>query len=63
MRLTGLTGDLRDSFMIHYRPGYEFTKKATDYEFYIFIRNNFKRFIQESPFDPRPVYNSDFKNF
>jgi hypothetical protein len=37
-KITGLTGDAADSFMFRYRPSYEFTKVATDYEFFDYIK-------------------------
>jgi hypothetical protein len=37
-KITGLDGDAEDSFMRRYRPSYEFTKIATDYEFYDYIK-------------------------
>jgi hypothetical protein len=37
-KITGLTGDAEDSFMFRYRPSYEFTKIASDYEFFDYIK-------------------------
>ncbi|HEX3767735.1 MAG TPA: hypothetical protein VHT72_05125, partial [Puia sp.] len=37
-KITGLTVDAEDSFMFRYRPSYEFTKVATDYEFFDYIK-------------------------
>ena len=37
-KITGLSGDSLDNFMLRFRPSYEFTKIATDYEFYDYIK-------------------------
>ncbi|HEX7844658.1 MAG TPA: hypothetical protein VF476_02590 [Chitinophagaceae bacterium] len=45
-RLTMLTGNELDSFMRVYRPSYEFTQTAMDYDFQLYIKiahNRFKR--------------------
>lgn len=64
LRLTGLKGEARDSFMFHYRPTYEFTKTANEYDFYFFIKNNFKNFMQDSSsLNSHPYSNSYFKSF
>jgi hypothetical protein len=54
LRLTDLIGEARDSFMLRYRPTYEFTKKANDYDFYFFIKKSFLKFIQDSSFNKKP---------
>lgn len=47
LRLTGLNGDERDSFMRHCRPIYEFCVLASDYEFQSWIKDCFKAYQQE----------------
>ena len=37
-KITGLDSDARDTFMLHYRPSFWFTKTASDYEFYDYIK-------------------------
>jgi hypothetical protein len=37
-KITGLSGDSLDNFMLRFRPSYEFAKIATDYEFYDYIK-------------------------
>jgi hypothetical protein len=37
-KITGLSGDTLDQFMFRYRPSYWFTKTASDYEFYDYIK-------------------------
>jgi hypothetical protein len=37
-KITGLDGDAEDSFMRRYRPSYEFSKVASDYDFYDYIK-------------------------
>lgn len=43
-RLTALDGNELDSFMQVYRPSYEFSQSAGDYEFQEYIRNAYTRF-------------------
>jgi hypothetical protein len=38
LKITHLEGDEIDSFMVRYRPSYEFCKKATDYDLYDYIK-------------------------
>ncbi len=42
LRLTGLLGAARDSFMLHCRPIYEFCLMANDYDFQLFIKDCFQ---------------------
>jgi len=44
LRLTGLTGDARDSFMLLCRPSYEFCLLVSDYEFQAAIKQCFEKF-------------------
>ncbi len=37
-KVTNLDGDQLDSFMMVYRPSYQFAKSATDYDFYDYIK-------------------------
>ena len=37
-KITGLDGDSLDAFMFRYRPSFSFTKVASDYEFYDYIK-------------------------
>jgi hypothetical protein len=50
-RITGLDGDLLDSFMLAYRPSYLFAKSATDYDFldYIKLADQEFQFNQSNP--------------
>jgi len=41
-KITGLDGDELTSFMIQYRPSHNFTKYATDYEFFDYIKLAFE---------------------
>lgn len=43
-RLTALTGEQLDSFMVIYRPNYEITLLTTDYEFQSYIKNCYEQF-------------------
>lgn len=52
-RLTGLSGNELDNFMILYRPTYLFTGIASDYEFQKYIVDSFERFKRGlPPLDP-----------
>jgi hypothetical protein len=44
-RLTSLTGSELDSFMLVFRPPYEFTLLTSDYEFQEYIKEAYRRFI------------------
>ena len=48
-RLTSLTGHELDSFMVIYRPPYEFTLLTSDYEFQEYIKEAYRRFINGLP--------------
>ena len=43
-RLTDLSNKPLDSFMVMYRPTYQFTLLATDYEFQSYIKKCYKYF-------------------
>jgi hypothetical protein len=43
-KITHLEGDELDSFMVHYRPSYEFTVVSSDYEFYDYIKLAYKEY-------------------
>ncbi len=44
LRLTGLIGDARDSFMVRCRPPYEFCLLASDYEFQSYIKECYEAY-------------------
>lgn len=48
-RLTSLTEPALDSFMILYRPSYNFTQSAGDYEFHKYIKDSGERFKKGMP--------------
>jgi len=48
-RLTSLTGNELDSFMLIFRPPYEFTLLTSDYEFQEYIKEAYRRFINGLP--------------
>ncbi|MCZ2458315.1 MAG: carboxypeptidase-like regulatory domain-containing protein [Chitinophagales bacterium] len=48
-RLTKLTGNELDSFMLLYRPSYLFTSIASDYDFQKYILDSFHRFEKGLP--------------
>ena len=43
-RLTNLTGEDLDSFMVIYRPSYEFTLLTSDYDFQSYIKKCYEQF-------------------
>lgn len=45
-RVTGLKGDELKNFMQRYRPGYFFVATASDYDFIMSIRANYKRYLR-----------------
>jgi hypothetical protein len=47
LKLTHLEGDELDSFMVQYRPSYEFCKKATDYDLYDYVKLAFKEYQKD----------------
>jgi len=47
LKITRLEGDELDSFMVRYRPSYEFCKKATDYDLYDYIKLALKEYQKD----------------
>ena len=43
-RITGMEGDDLERFMVLYRPGYEFTTLASDYDFQMYIKVAYQKF-------------------
>jgi hypothetical protein len=54
-KITGLTGDAADSFMFRFRPSYEFTKIATDYEFYDYIKLAYQDYKRQRTYESHPA--------
>ena len=48
-RLTSLNGNELDSFMLTYRPSYEFTMLTNDYDFQQYIKDAYRRYINGLP--------------
>ena len=48
-RLIPLTGDALDSFMRVFRPSYLFTKYAGDYDFQLYIKTAYNRYLKGLP--------------
>jgi hypothetical protein len=46
-KITGLDGDALDSFMYRYRPSFQFTKIASDYEFYDYIKLAYQEYKRQ----------------
>lgn len=53
-RLTSLTGNELDSFMLIYRPPYEFTMLTSDYDFQQYIKDSYRRYLVGLPPLPMP---------
>jgi hypothetical protein len=49
-KITGLSGDAEDSFMFRFRPSYEFTRIATDYEFFDYIKLAYQDYKHQSQY-------------
>jgi len=47
LRLTGLIGDARDSFMRHCRPSYEICMYVGDYDFQFYIKKCYEAYMQQ----------------
>ena len=48
LRLTGLIGDARDSFMQYCRPSYEFCLYTGEYDFQFFIKKCYEAYLKKS---------------
>jgi hypothetical protein len=53
LRLTGLTGTARDSFMIAYRPSYYFVLLSAEYDFQKFIKDCYEMYKKGIPLNRR----------
>ena len=47
LKITRLQGDELDSFMVRYRPSYDFCKRATDYDLYDYIKLAFQEWQKD----------------
>jgi hypothetical protein len=47
LKITKLQGDELDSFMVRYRPSYDFCKRATDYDLYDYIKLAFQEWQKD----------------
>jgi hypothetical protein len=47
LKVTHLEGDELDSFMVRYRPSYEFCQKATDYDLLDYVKLAFKEYQKD----------------
>jgi hypothetical protein len=52
-KITGLEGDALDSFMLRFRPSFQFTKIASDYEFYDYIKLAYQDYKSQLKTYPR----------
>jgi len=51
-KTTRLNGDELDSFMVKYRPSYEFCKRATDYDFLDYIKLAYQQYKKDRKENP-----------
>jgi hypothetical protein len=49
-RLTNLSDEELDRFMVLYRPDYEFTLYSNDYDFQLYIKEAYQRYIKQKSF-------------
>lgn len=47
LKITHLEGDELDSFMVRYRPSYDFCKRATDYDLYDYVKLAFQEYQKD----------------
>lgn len=47
LKITHLQGDELDSFMVRYRPSYEFCQRATDYDLFDYVKLAFKEYSKD----------------
>jgi len=52
-KMTKLESPELDSFMLHYRPGYNFIQNATDYDLLLYIKQTFEQYKQEKGLPPK----------
>lgn len=57
LRLTGLTGEERDNFMLLYRPSYEFCLYSGEYDFQAWIKVSFENYKQQKN---RPLFKREY---
>lgn len=50
--MTKLSGDELDTFMLRYRPGYQFLQDATQYDLMLYIKESFKQYQHEKGASP-----------
>jgi hypothetical protein len=58
-RMTRLSGEELDSFMLRYRPGYQFLQEATDYDLMLFIKNSYKNYQEDKLTGAAPARKPD----
>ena len=51
-KITGLDSDSLDAFMFRYRPSFAFTKVASDYEFYDYIKLAYQDYLRQLHLKP-----------
>ena len=55
--LTGFTGDTLAVFMNHYPMDYAFARASTDLELKMWIRNNYKEYLEKNNYQKGPLQN------
>ena len=46
-KMTHLNGNELDSFMMRYRPGYQFIQDATEYDLMLYIKNSYTQYQKD----------------
>ncbi|HEY8734408.1 MAG TPA: carboxypeptidase-like regulatory domain-containing protein [Puia sp.] len=54
-KITGLSGNVLDSFMFRFRPSFQFTKVASDYEFYDYIKLAYQEYENQARYYRQPA--------
>lgn len=47
-RLTGMDGDSLAQFMLRYQPSYEFVRAISDYDLYVYIRQQYDKYREQT---------------
>ena len=57
-KVTGLKGDTLSTFIVNYRPTYEYAHKASDYEMELYIKDCYQKF-KKNGFKSNELFNSN----
>jgi hypothetical protein len=57
-KVTGLKGDTLSTFIVNYRPTYEYAHKVSDYEMELYIKDCYRKFLKGG-FSSNELFNSN----